>query len=78
MNNICSDDRMYICAKLREELCVVVNYGLKYHQFMIIRKKYEYTGKCIKNNDKLLNVCKSNAKYTIEFLNNCIQYIFAK
>jgi hypothetical protein len=39
---------------------------------MIIQKKYEYTGKCIKNNDKLLNVCKSNAKYTFEFKNNCI------
>jgi hypothetical protein len=42
------------------------------------RKKYEYTGKCIKNNDKLLNACKSNAKYTFELKNNCIQYIFAK
>ncbi len=39
---------------------------------MIIQKKYEYTGKCIKNNDKLLNICESNAKYIFEFKNNCI------
>jgi hypothetical protein len=32
MNNICSDDRMQICVQLGEELCVVVNYGLKCYQ----------------------------------------------
>ncbi len=31
-----------------------------------------------KNKDKLLNACKSNAKYTFEFKNNLIQFIFTK
>ncbi len=69
---------MQIYAQFREDLCVEVNYGLKFYQFYEIQKKYEYTDKCTKNNDKLLNACKSNAKYTFEFKINCTQYIFAK
>ncbi len=72
MNNNCY-------PKLRKELCVEVNYGLKCSQFYDnTEKTYKYIGKCIKNNNKLLNTCKSNAKCTFEFKNNLIKYIFTK
>jgi hypothetical protein len=54
---------------------------------MIIQKKYKYTGKYIKISDKLLNACKSNAKYTFEFKNKLytiylcqikMEYLFEK
>ncbi len=80
MDNNCSNDRCkFLIPKLRKELCVEVNYGLKCSQFYDnTEKNYKYKGKCIKNNDKLLNACKSNAKYTFEFKNNLIQNIFTK
>ncbi len=65
--------------KLRKELCVEVNYGLKCSQFYDNTEKiYKHIGKCIKNNDKLLNAYKSNAKYKFELKNNLIQYMFTK
>ncbi len=57
MNNICSDDRSKLLTpNLKAELCVKINYNFKCSQF------YDY----IKNNDKLLNACKSNSKYTFK------------
>ncbi len=44
---------------------------------MIIQKKFiNIQESAQKNNDKLLNACKSNAKYTFEFKNNLIQYLY--
>ncbi len=55
MNIICSDDRSKLLTpNLKAELCVKVDYDLKCSQL------YEN----IKNNDKILNAWKSNAKYT--------------
>ncbi len=57
MKNICSDDRSKLLTpNLKAELCVKINYNFKCPQF------YYY----IKNNDKLLNACKSNYKYTFK------------
>ncbi len=52
MNIICSDDRSKLLTLIfKAELCVKVDYDLKCSKF------YDN----IKNNDKLLNACKSNA-----------------
>jgi hypothetical protein len=57
MNNICSDDRSKLLTPIfKAELCVKINYNFKCSQF------YDY----IKNNDKLLNACKSNSKHTFK------------
>ncbi len=50
MNNNCWDDRcQFLIPKLRKELYVEVNYGLKCFQFYDnIEKIYKYIGKCIK------------------------------
>jgi hypothetical protein len=70
--------KFFVEELCEEELCVEELWGTRSQFYDNTEKIYKYFGKCIKNNDKLLNARKSNAKYIFEFKNNLIQNIFTK